>query len=150
MEDVFYQLERDGWELVTDDGFVGHVGPFVRRQEAQGLRFGFPTFSKHANHYGVLQGGALLTFADRALGFTVRHTTGATRTATIQLNVQFLDSVNIGEFVESRPVVSRTSKQIVFVNTALMVGEREIAIVQGIWKIRAADGMKGRVTPALT
>lgn len=130
---------------MTDDGFVGHVGPFVRKQDGEGLRFGFPTFSKHANHNGVLQGGALVTFADRALGFTVRHTTGATRTATVQLNVQFLDSVSIGEFVESRPVVSRATKQIVFMNTTLMAGKREIAIVQGIWKIRAADGIKGGV-----
>jgi acyl-coenzyme A thioesterase PaaI-like protein len=135
MNDVFDQFKMSGWDIVTDDGFVGLVGPFVKKSDADGLVFGFPTFDKHRNHRGVVQGGALVSFADRALGFTVRHETKAQRTATIQLNVQFIDVAEIGEFIETRPIVTRATKQIVFMNATLMAGPRIIAIVQGIFKI---------------
>lgn len=136
--DVLDQLQRDGWELHSDEGFVGLVGPFVKRTDDQGLIFGFPTLDKHRNHGGVVQGGALITFADRALGFAARAATKATRTATVQMNVQFVDAVKIGEFVQARPVVTRATKQIVFMDTTLTVGLRIVAKAQGVWKILTA------------
>jgi acyl-coenzyme A thioesterase PaaI-like protein len=135
MNETFDQLGNDGWEILTDEGFGGLVGPFVKKTDAGGLRFGFPTFDKHRNHRGVLQGGALVTFADRALGITVRAMAQVQRTATMQLNVQFIATVKIGEFVETRPMITRATNQIVFMNGNLTVGSRVVAVVQGIWKI---------------
>jgi acyl-coenzyme A thioesterase PaaI-like protein len=135
MTESIDQLTNDGWEIVTDDGFIGLVGPFVKKSDADGIRLGFPTVAKHRNLRGVLQGGALMTFADRACGIAVRAATGARRTATVQLNVQFIDAVKIGEFIETRPVIIRETKQLVFMNGTLSVGSRVCAVVQGIWKL---------------
>jgi acyl-coenzyme A thioesterase PaaI-like protein len=135
VNEIFDHLNNDGWEIITDDGFVGLVGPFVKKSDSTGLCFGFPTFHKHHNYRGFLQGGALITFADRALGITARSAAKGHGTATVQLNVQFIDVVKIGEFVETRPMVTRATKQLIFMNTTVTVGPRVIAIVQGIWKI---------------
>jgi uncharacterized protein (TIGR00369 family) len=130
-------LVADGWTLITDDGFIGLIGPFFRRGAGADLQFGFPTDSRHHNLRGVLQGGALMTFADRTMGITARAAAQATRSATVQLNVNFVDAVQIGEMVETRPVVIRVTRQLVFMSATLTVGERIVGIAQGVWKILA-------------
>ena len=50
-----------GWELLLRDGFGGLVGPFWRRQPAEGgVRLGLLTRREHANANGVVHGGAIL------------------------------------------------------------------------------------------
>src|SRR5206468_1694669 len=59
-----------GWEAVDDPGFIGLVGPIVRRARGDDDEYGFVAEPKHANLSEVVQGGMLMTFADRALGRT--------------------------------------------------------------------------------
>jgi acyl-coenzyme A thioesterase PaaI-like protein len=129
---------RAGWQPMEDDGFAALVGPFLRLDGPGGVRFGFPTSAKHKNRRGVLQGGALATFADRALGLALRESLKVAATATVQLNLQFLDAVKIGEFVEVAPEISRSTRQIVFVRGTLLVSGRAVADAQGIWKLLAS------------
>jgi acyl-coenzyme A thioesterase PaaI-like protein len=129
---------RQGWSVVTDEGFIGLIGPFFRMETEAGPKFAFPTDARHHNLRGVLQGGALMAFADRAMGMSARAATGATRTATVQLNMQFIDAVQIGETVETQPVVLRTTRQLMFVDARLCVGERIVGSATGLWK-RLAD-----------
>ncbi|TWG92126.1 uncharacterized protein (TIGR00369 family) [Mesorhizobium sp. J18] len=136
----FQDFLSDGWSIITDDGFVGLVGPFFFREGENGLRFCFPTQQKHSNRNGFCQGGALITFADRALGIATRAATGASRTATLQLDVHFIDSVKLGEVVELAPEVVRATKQIVFLTARLTVGTRTVALANGVWK-RLADAI---------
>ncbi len=82
----------------------------------------------------MLQGGALMTFIDRAMGFTARHFTEAPATVTVTLNLQFIDSVKIGEFVSCRPKITRATKLLVFVSGEFMVGGRVVCVANGIWK----------------
>jgi len=132
------RLIDEGWTIITDEGFVGLVGPFFHRGSGAELRFGFPTDPRHHNLRGVLQGGALMTFADRAMGMAARAASGAVRSATVQLDVQFVDAVQIGEFLETTPIVIRATRQLVFMSATLMVGERIVATAHGIWKKLAA------------
>ena len=53
---------------VKDDGFIGLVGPIYRREHGERWQFGFRAEAKHANLRHVVQGGMLMTFADRGLG----------------------------------------------------------------------------------
>jgi uncharacterized protein (TIGR00369 family) len=139
VEPEFASLVADGWTAITDDGFVGMVGPFFFREEEESrLRFQFPTRRKHANRNGLCQGGALVTFADRAFGISARAATGATRTATMQLDVHFIDSVRLGDCVELLPEVVRATRQIIFLTGRLSVGNRTVALANGVWK-RLAD-----------
>lgn len=42
--------------------------PIWERRDADGMHYGFVADPRHANLLGVVQGGMLMTFADRALG----------------------------------------------------------------------------------
>ena len=128
------QMVADGWTPITDEGFIGLVGPFYQLDTPTGPRFAFPTFAKHHNLRGVLQGGALMTFADRIMGITARAITHAQRTATVQLNVQFIDAVQIGETVEAQPTVLRATRSLMFMTTLLTVGDRIVGSGNGVWK----------------
>ncbi len=127
----------EGWTVIADTGFVGLVGPFFQRGTGADLQFGFPTDERHRNLQGVLQGGALMTFADRVMGVTALAAAKADRSATVQLDVQFVDAVRIGECVEARPVVIRVTRRLVFMSASLTVGSRIVASASGVWKMPA-------------
>lgn len=133
--DVVRAMEAEGWSVITDDGFIGLIGPFLQRGSGDDLRFAFPTDARHRNLRGILQGGALMTFADRTLGITARAHTQGTKSATVQLDVHFADAVQLGEIVESRPRVIRATRQLVFMSTILTVQERVVASANGVWKV---------------
>lgn len=124
--DAHHNLMAQGWTQFTDPGFITTAGPFFYRIEEDGPSLCFLVTEKHENRNGMLQGGALMTFVDRALGFTARHFTQATATVTVTLNLQFIDGVKIGEWVGCRPKMTRATKQLVFVSGEFMVGERVV------------------------
>jgi acyl-coenzyme A thioesterase PaaI-like protein len=128
------RLEADGWSAMTDKGFIELAGPFFFKKTSSGMSFCFPTGDKHHNRNGMVQGGALMTFTDRALGATAREMSGTARTATIQLNVQFVDGVNVGDIVEASPTVIRDTRHVIFMSTGLTVGDRTVAMATGVWK----------------
>ena len=88
-----------GWEPYEADGFIGLVGPFWTRMEGETPLFAFLAAPKHHNRRGVVQGGMLMTFADRAMGTTCWYANEKKPQATVHLDVHFVDAVQIGEFV---------------------------------------------------
>ena len=131
-----------GWESYTDDGFIGLVGPLWIRPKEPAPDFAFLAAEKHHNRRGVVQGGMLMTFADRAMGMTCWYNNDRKPQATIQLNVHFVDAVQVGEFVEARCEVVRRTKSLVFMRGTLVVGERVVATLDGVWKaVRSASGV---------
>lgn len=125
----------DGWERYTDDGFIGLVGPFWTRRRDGALEFGFVSQPKHENRRGVTQGGMMMTFADRAMGMTAWHQNGCEPQATVQLGYQFIDAVQIGDFVIARAGVQRITRSLIFIEATLTAGERIVGSAQGVWKV---------------
>jgi acyl-coenzyme A thioesterase PaaI-like protein len=125
-----------GWEPYRDDGFIGLVGPFWSRPQpgSETPRFAFLAERKHHNRRGVVQGGMLMTFADRSLGMTCWYANGKRPQATVHLDVHFIDGVQIGEFVEMKAKIVRRTRALIFMSGELMVGERVVATANGIWK----------------
>ena len=123
-----------GWEPYTDGGFIGLVGPFWTRTEGETHLFAFTAAQKHHNRRGVVQGGMLMTFADRALGMTAWYANERQPQATVQLDVHFIDAVQIGEFVEASCRVVRRTRSMVFMSAELVVGTRVVATANGVWK----------------
>src|SRR5215210_9444946 len=106
-----------GWEAVDDSGFIGLVGPILRRAHGDYDEYGFVAEPKHANMNNVVQGGMLMTFADRAFGRTAWQAAGRS-TATIQFDMQFVSAAQLGEFIETRPEVVRRTSALVFIRGA--------------------------------
>jgi uncharacterized protein (TIGR00369 family) len=121
-----------GWERVRGHNFGELVGPIWRRGDAL---FGFVSTDKHRNHRGIVHGGMLTTFADQAMGMTGRRATGEKPHATIEINMQFIGAVKVGDFVEAHCEIVRETRSLLFIQSKLKVGSRIVASTSGIWKI---------------
>jgi acyl-coenzyme A thioesterase PaaI-like protein len=123
-----------GWEHHADDGFLGLVGPIWQRRDGESFRYAFLAEDKHHNRRGVVQGGMLMTFADRSMGRTCYYANEQQPQATVQLDVHFIDAVRVGEFVEAHCRVVRRTRALVFMSAELVVGARVVATANGVWK----------------
>jgi uncharacterized protein (TIGR00369 family) len=121
-----------GWERVRGHNFGELVGPIWRRGDAL---FGFLSTEKHRNHRGIVHGGMLTTFADQAMGMTGRRSTGEKPHATIQIGMQFIGAVKVGDFVEAHCEIVRQTRSVLFIESKLTVNDGIVATASGIWKI---------------
>lgn len=123
-----------GWETFSDEGFMQIAGPFFFKVNGPDMHFLFPSQTKHKNLRSVVQGGALMTFTDRAFGAFARHTTNTKATATIQFNYNFVDAVHLGDVVELSPRVTKATKSMVFLHGELTVQGQTVGFATGVWK----------------
>jgi len=128
------------WQPRLTNDFPHFVGPVLDRLEDGRRIFAFQADGRHANDRGVVHGGMLVTFADQAFGELVLDSVGRKLCATIQLNTQFIAAVQIGDFVEGRGEIVRSTRSLVFLRGMLTVGDRTVAAVDGIWKVLHAQG----------
>jgi len=52
----------------------------------------------------------------------------------VQLDVHFIDAVQVGEFVEAKCTVVRRTRSLIFMSAELVVGPRIVATAKGVWK----------------
>src|SRR6187549_3153596 len=133
-ETIPFDPAANGWQPYTDEGFIGLVGPFWTRIEGDAHFYAFKADHKHHNRRGVVQGGMLMTFADRSMGMTCWYANGQRPQATVQLDMHFIDAVQVGEFVEAKCKVVRRTRALIFMSADLVVGERLVATANGVWK----------------
>lgn len=133
------KLKSDGWSIVETTGFIHLIGPLWHRLVDGHHEYALIAQDKHHNRRGLVQGGVLMTFADRTCGMTARHITGKHTMATIQLDVHFVEAGKIGETLVSRPHVVRATRSLIFVNTEVTVDRRCIAMASGVFKILKSE-----------
>jgi acyl-coenzyme A thioesterase PaaI-like protein len=129
------QLISDGWTLVETTGFLNLIGPLWQRMVDGEPEYALVAQDKHHNRRGMVQGGLLMTFADRACGMAARFVSGRPTMATVQLDVHFVDAGKIGETLMTRPRVIRTTRSLVFVNSEVKANNRTIVTANGVFKI---------------
>jgi acyl-coenzyme A thioesterase PaaI-like protein len=129
-----------GWRLMRGGAMPAGIGvPWAKRSGEQ-WRYGMLTTGEHANPQGVLHGGILMTFADHGLSMLAWEAAQRAPCTTIQLNTHFLAAVDPGAFVELSGEVTRATKGLVFVRGILSAGDRDVAAIDGIWRVlRAAQ-----------
>ncbi|UZE50099.1 PaaI family thioesterase [Rhodopseudomonas sp. P2A-2r] len=137
------RLCADGWTIMDDDGFINLVGPLWHRMVGAAPEYAILGQDKHRNRRGVVQGGVLMTLADRTCGMTARFVSGAESLATIQMDTHFIDAARIGDLMISRPHAVRTTKSLIFMTTQVSVDERLVATSHGVFKV-----MRDRIHPA--
>src|SRR6195952_5638818 len=133
------KLKSLGWSSVDASGFIALVGPLWQRVVDGLHEYALIAEDKHHNRRGVVQGGVLMTFADRCCGTTARYVTGKPAMATVQLDTHFIDSGKIGEVLMSKPRVIRTTRSLVFISAEIIAGGRCIATATGVFKILKSD-----------
>ena len=129
------KLKASGWTMVETSGFIALVGPLWQRVVDEVLEYAVVTQDKHHNRRGLVQGGLLMTFADRSCGMTARFVSGRPTLATVQMDTQFVDSAKIGEILISKPRVVRATRSLIFMATELTAGNRCVATASGVFKV---------------
>jgi acyl-coenzyme A thioesterase PaaI-like protein len=132
-------LKKAGWTIVETSGFLSLVGPLWQRVVNGEHEYAIIAQDKHHNRRGLVQGGLLMTFADRASGMTARYVSGKPTLATIQMDTHFIDSAKIGEVLISKPRVVRATRSLIFTTTEVTAGNRCIATASGVFKILKND-----------
>jgi acyl-coenzyme A thioesterase PaaI-like protein len=128
-----------GWQAYKDEGFIGLVGPFWSRPSGDSYLYAFMADTKHHNRRGVVQGGVLMTFADRTCGMTARFISGKPKLATVQFDTHFVEPGKIGEVLISKPHVVRSTRSLIFITTEVTVDRRCIAMASGVFKILKSE-----------
>ena len=133
------KLKASGWTIVETTGFLTLVGPLWQRGESGKREYAIVAQDKHHNRRGLVQGGLLITFADRTSGMTARDAVGRPLLATVQFDMQFIDSARIGEVLISTSRVIRATKSLIFTTSEVTAGKRCIAMASGVFKIMKSE-----------
>src|SRR5215475_4783564 len=133
------KLKHDGWSIVDTTGFMHLIGPLWERKVDGRYEFALATEDKHHNRRGMVQGGVMMTFADRTCGMTARYVSGKEYMATVQLDTHFVEAGKIGAILISRPRVVRSTRSLIFMNTEVTVDKRCIAMASGVFKILKSE-----------
>jgi acyl-coenzyme A thioesterase PaaI-like protein len=129
------KLKSDGWTVVETSGFLHLIGPLWQRLVDGKPEYALMTQDKHHNRRGLVQGGVIMTFADRTCGMTARYVSGKPTLATVQLDTHFVETGKIGEILISKPHVVRATRSLIFITTEVTVDKRCIAMASGVFKI---------------
>jgi len=129
------KLKSDGWTVVETSGFLHLIGPLWQRLVDGAHEYALVAQDKHHNRRGLIQGGVLMTFADRTCGMTARYISGKPTLATVQFDTHFVEAGKIGETLVSKPHVVRTTRSLIFITTEVTVDKRCIAMASGVFKI---------------
>jgi len=124
-----------GWTSTEIGGFTGELGP-VWVRNASGREIGFIAAPHHGNtHLNTVHGGVLTTFADIALGYGAVECLAHTHCATAQLQIQFVATANLGDFITCRPELVRQGARLIFMRGLIATGGKTLASADGIWKV---------------
>ena len=124
-----------GWTAFDDPGFIELSGPVYHRTVEGRKDFAFKAEKKHGNLVGIVHGGMLVTFADRALSIVARDAVDGADCVTIEMSLQFVGAAKIGDIVETTPEIVRKTSSLIFVRSVLTSGDKPLAAISGIWKV---------------
>ena len=125
----------DGWRPAEQfDPFEAALGPYFERMRNGAREFAFIIDARHTNAQGVAHGGALLTFADAALGYALWDATDRAPCVTIGQQTQFIAAAVAGDLVTCQPEVVRRTREIVFMRGDFRVGDKVVFTATAVWR----------------
>ena len=91
---------------------------------------------KHLNLRGIAHGGMLASLVDTAFGITLWRTHDEKlSTVTVSLNVDYLEAVREGDWVEAHVKILRVGMRLAFVEGVLKVGDRQVLRANGTFAV---------------
>jgi acyl-coenzyme A thioesterase PaaI-like protein len=124
-----------GWTILQTQAFGTYVGPFYRPIDGDALLYGFVADERHGNKRGVTHGGMLATAFDVALGNACWAAAKQQPSATVQLNIQYISALKLGEFATIRSEIIKATRSLVFARGVMRVDDSIVATADGVWKI---------------
>lgn len=124
-----------GWTAFDDPGFIELTGPVYHREAAGGGKeFAFKAEDKHGNLVGIVHGGMLVTFADRALSIVARDALDGADCVTVEMSLHFVGAAKIGDLIETAPEIVRKTSSLIFLRSTLTSAGKPLVSISGIWK----------------
>jgi len=134
------EFEADGWRRLPTRHFSAAIGQTWLRGEIGGREVGLATSPAIANdHMGIVHGGALMTFADIALGLAAAEALGGAGMATAQLQFHFTAAAPIGTLLVCRPEVVRQTSQLIFVRGLFDAAGKTVGMADAMFKVLAPE-----------
>ena len=95
----------------------------------------------YLNVMGTCHGGVIAAFADTVMGSAL-YSTGAAASATIEMNINFLEPVMAGQVLTGRGEVLRKGKTTAVIRADLFVGETMVAAARGTYSVLEPNKQK--------
>jgi acyl-coenzyme A thioesterase PaaI-like protein len=128
-------LAAAGWERLPVQAFTAAIGQTWIRREGGRVVVALPARAAILNDYGaVVHGGALMTFADIALGAGASAALDGGALVTVQLQYSFAGGVPAGALVTCAPELVRRTSQLVFMRGLVKSDDQIVGTVEGIFK----------------
>ena len=123
----FAEMQRKGeyWRM---------SGPYFGRARYGGADQAFFADARHCNAQGFVHGGMLSAFLDGLLSQAVRLATHDPTVVTLHLSVDFLAMARKDEWVIGESLVTRQTRDVVFVEGRLHSGGRDVVRGSGLFK----------------
>jgi uncharacterized protein (TIGR00369 family) len=116
--------------------------PLYSRRSDEAVAIGFHLAAPHCNSRGLLHGGVIAALADNAMGLS--YTAAHARTfgeggkpLTVSLNIDYVASASIGQWVEVMPRVVKAGRSMGFVEAHVMADGVPVARASATFRMPA-------------
>lgn len=107
--------------------FPHAIGAFYLRDDARGQVIAVRAEPRHANAYGGVHGGFLLTLVDIALTYK--------RGVTLSLTTDFAGAAHVGDWIEAHVDVQKAGKSTIFANCFVFAHGERILHASGVFRL---------------
>lgn len=137
------ELEAAGWCRLPAVRYSAALGPCWTI-----LRDGVLTVALQAQEHlgndnlGIVHGGAIMTFADMALGCAIGHANKfRANFVTAQLSVQLVAAGRVGQLITCNPEILRVTSSLIFARGLIEAEGKVLASADGIFKLLEPEKM---------
>lgn len=124
-----------GWSRLPTTAFSASIGPTWARGGRGARTIALVAHEGILNDYGrLVHGGAMMTFADMALGMGASDALDGGHLVTVQLQYQFAGGVNLGQTVTCQPELVRRTSSLVFVRGLFLADGDTVGSAEGLFK----------------
>jgi uncharacterized protein (TIGR00369 family) len=131
-------LLADGWFRLPVVRYSAALGPtFAKRIDGKMTAALLAQEHLGNDNLGIVHGGAIMTFADMAMGLGVGHAASdsAGMFVTAQMAVQFVAAAKVGTLITCVPELVRKTSSMVFMRGLIVADEQVVASCDGIFKM---------------
>jgi uncharacterized protein (TIGR00369 family) len=123
----------EGFVFSPRGPYTTHNGPLFHKEGEDGFTHAFQVLKRHCNAMGILHGGMIATFMDGVMGKAVHLAIGGA-SVTVHLSLDYLSMARAGDWVYGDARVTRQTRDLVFVEGRIRVGERDITRGSAVFK----------------
>lgn len=110
------------------------LGGFMSRGEGPDLQIALLVGPTHLNSRGLLHGGVAATLGDSGLGYLLAFGTHTPRRlVTVSLSIDYVSPAALGDWLQVLLDGVDTTGRLVFASGRLVVGERTVARLRGVF-----------------